>query len=205
MSENIWLLLLSAFEAYLLGGILFAYILAKLLKQTDLRTVGSGNAGSTNMLRNFGGGLAAVSLIGDIAKGVLAVYLGKLIGGNLGMHLAAVFVVMGHNWPVFMNFKGGKGVATTVGVLVYLMPVPMLAILAFAITLIWVTRIVSVGSMAGALLACIAAFVCYPSDVYLHITVIILSLILIVQHRENIRRLIQGKENKLGFKKTESA
>ncbi|HSH36477.1 glycerol-3-phosphate acyltransferase, partial [Schnuerera sp.] len=115
--------------AYLLGSFSSAYVLGKILMKTDIRAHGSGNAGTTNALRVFGKKVGALTFILDILKGVLAVYIGSMIMNYNGKLIAGIFVVIGHNWPIFFKFKGGRGIATSFGVLLSLYwPVPIISL-----------------------------------------------------------------------------
>ncbi|TAH63236.1 MAG: glycerol-3-phosphate acyltransferase, partial [Gottschalkiaceae bacterium] len=108
--------IIIAIISYLLGNFATSYILGKIFKKTDIRMHGSGNAGATNALRVFGIKLAAATFLFDALKGVLAVIIGRMILGDIGGYIGGVFVVVGHNWPIVLRFKGGKGVASTIGV-----------------------------------------------------------------------------------------
>ena len=193
---QILLWIACAAEAYLLGSISFAYVVGKLVVRRDIRKYGSGNAGATNMTRNFGWKLGLVTFIGDIGKGVLAVLIGFWIAGSLGMSIAAVAVVAGHNWPVFFEFRGGKGVATTLGAAFVLMPWPAVGLLVVAGVVIVLCKFVSVGSLVGALMLLIFGIV-LPLSLAERIAVIILCALVVISHRENIGRLIAGTETKM--------
>jgi glycerol-3-phosphate acyltransferase PlsY len=105
--------------SYFIGNISFAYILGKIFAKKDVREYGSGNAGATNAFRTFGKKVGALVFLGDVLKGVAAVLLGRYLGGQTGAYIAGAFVIIGHNWPVLLSFKGGKGVATTIGVMLF--------------------------------------------------------------------------------------
>jgi len=188
--------------AYLLGNFSSAYVLGKILKKEDIRSYGSGNAGATNALRVFGKKIGIIALISDVLKGVLAVYIGGLILGEQGRLIAAVFVVLGHNWPVFLRFKGGKGIATSLGVIA-LLHWPTIAISAIiAILIIVKTKYVSLGSIIGASLTPIIGIIMNrPFDKGFFSITLILCIMAIFQHRSNLKRLIQGEELKLIEKK----
>lgn len=189
---------------YLLGSISFSYLFGKKLKKLDIRQHGSGNAGATNTLRVLGVGPAIGVLLLDAFKGIAAVLLGVyLVGPGLAPALAGLAAIVGHNWPVFLRFKGGKGVATTIGVLATLVFWPALYAGMIAIVSIVITRYVSLGSMLFLLLTTIITALfrenfMYPIEyVYLLIVVTILS---IWRHRANIVRLLNGTESKIGQK-----
>lgn len=195
---------IAAVAAYLIGCISFSYIICKIVTKKDIRESGSNNAGSTNVLRTMGLKYAIISLVGDIGKAVAAVFLGKFIAGEMGMYIAALFVIAGHNWPVFLKFKGGKGVASTIGALACLMPLQTLIAIVFGVTLIVITKIVSIGSMSGIFLGAVLSFVFYPGNTPLHIVATALFVLTMIMHRQNIKRLLKGEENKIGSKKKAS-
>lgn len=194
-------LLLSIVIGYLLGSISFSYLFGKWLKKIDIRNYGSGNAGATNTLRVLGKGPAITVLILDILKGIAAVFISKLIGGEEWVpFVAGLSATIGHNWPIFFNFRGGKGIATTIGVLLVFIPYPALLAGVIAIILIALTRYVSLGSLTFTVLTPIFLlfFDRYP-DSYFYVA-IIFALLSIWRHRVNIKKIIQGTENKLGEK-----
>lgn len=187
--------------AYLLGSFSSAYVLGKILMKTDIRAHGSGNAGTTNALRVFGKKVGALTFILDILKGVLAVYIGSMIMNYNGKLIAGIFVVIGHNWPIFFKFKGGRGIATSFGVLLSLYwPVPIISLIIFLLIVI-ITRYVSLGSIISAILVPIIGVVLNkPFKFSYFITTLILAVLAIFRHRDNIKRLISGKEYKIGEK-----
>lgn len=195
------LTILAVLISYLLGSISFSILIAKWVKGIDIRNHGSGNAGATNTLRVLGKGPGAAVFLLDIAKGVLAVWLAKWIaGGDWAPVLCGLAAIAGHNWPVFFGFKGGKGIATTVGVMVTLAFIPSLIAGLVAIILIAVTRYVSLGSLIFSFLLPVFILVMDdPSSYFLGSLVI--CVLAFVRHRKNIVKLIQGNENKLGARK----
>ena len=204
-------IIIVAVISYLIGSINFAVFLSKKMAGFDVRTKGSGNAGSTNMLRSVGKKAAALTLVFDILKGVIAIFIAWLIGkipdldASVLVQIAGIFSIIGHTFPIFYGFKGGKGVATSLGVLLVTNWNIGLVCLLFALFLMAVTRWVSLGSIAAAVLFPILV-IFMPSTAYIaegnYIAFsIILALIVIFNHRENVKRLLQGKENKLSFKK----
>ncbi|MEK3721757.1 glycerol-3-phosphate 1-O-acyltransferase PlsY [Paenibacillus sp. FSL H8-0034] len=187
---------------YLLGSVSFSLLAGKLLKGIDIRNHGSGNAGATNTLRVLGVGPGVTVLLLDALKGVIAVMLGSWLGdgSSLLLVLCGVAAIAGHNWPIFYGFRGGKGIATTIGVMITLAFVPVLIAGAAAILVIAITRYVSLGSLLlTALLPILIWSMGFPMEIF------IVSLILFVfawyRHRSNIVKLLNGKENKLGAKK----
>ena len=185
--------------SYLIGSFSSAYFLGKMSKNIDIRSYGSGNAGATNALRVLGKKMGALTFFMDFIKGIIAVFIGNAIFGFTGSLLAGVFVVLGHNWPVFLGFKGGKGVATSFGVLLVLnWQTALLCFLIGAIVII-VTRYVSLGSIVAAIVAPIIIVLTTQSiDKYLYITIVILALLSVSRHKANILRLCKGEENRLG-------
>ena len=196
--------------AYLIGSINFSVIISKKMAGFDVREKGSGNAGSTNVLRTVGKKAAVITLVCDILKGVVSILIAKLVGniwkdldGALLVQLAGILVVIGHTFPVFFKFKGGKGVATSLGVLVTTNWQIGLICLVFALVLIALTRMVSVGSMAAAILYPVLTIFIGQNYIvpgnYI-ISSIILAILVVFNHRSNVKRLFTGTENKISFK-----
>ena len=198
---NVWGLVLCAAIAYILGSISFSYLFTKKIRHEDIREKGSGNAGTTNVLRNYGWGMGVLVFAGDVLKGLLAALIGMYLGGELGLCVAGVFAVVGHNYSCFLRFKGGKGIAATIGVLLIIQTIPTLIIFAVAIIIVIATKIMSIGSIIGLILSAVAAFVVAPDSVYQQIAVVIIAILGILSHRENIVRLIHGNERKLSLSK----
>ncbi len=197
--------------AYLLGSISFSVIFSKKIGGFDVRTKGSGNAGSTNVLRTVGKKAAVLTLLCDCLKGVVAVLV-AVIAGNIAksvdsallVQLAGIFAVVGHSFPIFFKFKGGKGVATSLGVILIINWRIGLICLVFALLLMILTKFVSLGSVAAAILFPVLTIFIHSNYIvsgnYI-IFGIILALFVIYNHRSNINRLLEGKENKLDFSK----
>jgi glycerol-3-phosphate acyltransferase PlsY len=188
--------------AYLLGSISFSFLAGKLLKGIDIRNHGSGNAGATNTLRVLGVGPGVTVLLLDALKGVIAVMLGHWLGdgSSLLLVICGVAAIAGHNWPIFFGFRGGKGIATTIGVMITLAFLPALIVIVIAIVAIAITRYVSLGSLLGTVLLPIFIWsMGRPTEIF------VLSLVLFVfawyRHRSNIGKLLKGQENKLGAKR----
>ena len=209
--------IIIAIISYLIGSINFSVILSKRIAGFDVREKGSGNAGSTNMLRSVGKGAAALTLVCDILKGVVAIGIAILFGNmvpdsnkELLLQIAGVMVVIGHTFPVFFNFKGGKGVATSLGVLLLSNWQIGLICLVFALVLMALTRMVSLGSCTAAVLfPVLTLFIDQhytiltegkSGNVYF-IYSVILAAIVLFNHRENIKRIYNGTENRLGINK----
>lgn len=198
--------------AYLIGSINSSILISKAVMGKDIRESGSGNAGATNMLRTMGKKYAIITLVIDILKGVVALLLAKLAMSfgayDVSMYIAGVAVVVGHNFPVFFGFKGGKGVATSLGVILLLDWKIGLITLAIAIVIMAISKYVSLGSIMAAvvfMILQIAVMIINDSfDVTRLVCVLILGGLLIIRHRANIVRLLNGTENKLGSKKKEA-
>lgn len=199
--------------SYLLGSISFSVIISKKMAGIDIRKKGSGNAGATNMLRSVGKRAALLTLLGDILKGVVAVLFAVIVGAivkecdkALLVQIAGILVVLGHTFPIFFQFKGGKGVATALGVLLITNWKIGLICLVFALTIMVFTRIVSMGSVGAAILFPVLIlftktdFTVSEGSGYILYS-IILAAIVIFNHRANIKRILDGTENKLSFKK----
>lgn len=190
---------------YLFGSITFSYLAGKLLKGIDIREHGSGNAGATNTLRVLGKGPGIAVLILDMAKGAAAVLLAKWIAPELAwIHVAAALAaVAGHTWPVFLQFKGGKGVAATIGSVAALSFFPTLFAGLAAIAIIALTRYVSLGSLL--LTACLPVFILLAGDAmpYFYLS-LVMAVLVWYRHRSNIARLLNGTENRLSGKKDAS-
>lgn len=206
------LLTAAALIGYLLGSINTAVILSKLLYKKDIRLQGSGNAGMTNMQRVYGKKAALFTFLGDFCKGIIAVVIGRLLLGifaSKGLHgacIAGAFAVVGHTWPLYFGFRGGKGVLTAFSVMLVIAPLP--ALVAFAVFLITVviTRYVSLGSLLAA--ASLPVCVYFLGDIlrsqsglgpvfYLSVFV---AVLIIARHHANIVRLLRGKESKLNLR-----
>ncbi len=189
--------------SYLIGSIPCGLVLGK-LRGVDLRQYGSGKTGSANVLRTLGPRYAAVALIADMLKGVIAVVLATYILGTPVGEMAAGFAaIAGHNWSVFIRFQGGRGVATSVGGLFVMAPVVAASGFAIFAIVAAVSRYVSLGSMMGGLsaLAMIAAYVALDkAPVQYLIYVAVAAALIVLQHRDNIARLLSGSESKLGQK-----
>lgn len=191
--------LLTALASYLIGSFSSAYVLGKVFLKKDIRNYGSGNAGTTNAVRVFGKKIGAITFILDMLKGVLAVYIGGRLLGYEGKIITGIFAVIGHNWPIFFKFKGGRGIATSFGVLISLYwPIAILSFI-FFIVVVAITRYVSLGSILCAILVPILGILIKkPFDRLYVIATVILAIMAIFRHRDNIRRLMQGQEFKIG-------
>lgn len=191
--------LLSIVPAYFLGSLNFAVIFSRRMFNEDVRTKGSGNAGTTNMLRNYGKKAAVLTLGGDLLKAVVACAIGYVVLGIDGAYLAGMFCVLGHMFPIYYRFKGGKGVATTAAVV--LMTNPLIFVIAITLFVIIVvgTKYVSLGSVMCAMLwpillhriegPCIGVLVAF-----------FIAAMIVFMHRANIKRLLEGKESKISLR-----
>lgn len=205
--------IIVAIVAYLLGSISFSVIVSKKLAGFDVREKGSGNAGATNVLRSVGTKGAILTLLGDALKGVVAILFAILVGAiaknsdkALLVQIAGILVVIGHTFPIFFEFKGGKGVATALGVLVMTNWKIGLICLVFALVLMALTRMVSMGSVGAAILFPVLTLFIHSNYTVSEgssyfIYSIILAVIVAFNHRSNIQRILNGTENKLSFKK----
>ncbi len=197
--------LIIIITAYLLGNISTSYIVAKRLAGVDIRTQGSGNAGSTNVLRTLGKKAGALTFIGDVLKGLIAVLIARLIAYGVNLddttcaYIAVVAVVLGHNYPVFLGFKGGKGVATSLGSMLGMNPLVALLCLGFFIIIVAITKYVSLGSMLGIGLSPVIMMINHNTKGVL--VTLFLTISVVITHKENIKRLLNGTERKLGQKK----
>ena len=206
-----------AIIAYLIGSVNFSVIISKKMAGFDVREKGSGNAGSTNVLRTVGKKAAVLTLICDILKGVISILIAIFIGSivkdvnkELLVQIAGIAVVLGHTFPIFFGFKGGKGVATSLGVILMSNWQIGLICLVFALVLMALTRMVSLGSCGAAVLFPVLTL--FMNENYTVLTdgksgktyfiyIIILAIIVLYNHRSNIKRILNGTENKLSFGK----
>ena len=199
--------------AYLLGSISFSVIISKKMAGFDVREKGSGNAGTTNVLRTVGKKASIITLVCDILKGVVAILVAYVAGlimkdsvdKALLIELAGIAVILGHTFPIFFGFKGGKGIATALGVLMMTNWNIGLICLVFALVLMILTRMVSLGSIAAAVLFPVL-IIFMPHTAYLVdgnyiIYSILLAVLVVFNHRSNVKRLLTGTENKIDFKK----
>jgi glycerol-3-phosphate acyltransferase PlsY len=213
--------ILVATLAYLLGSIPFGYILVRLFRKQDVRTIGSGNIGATNVARSGAKGLGFVTLILDAAKGYTAVVLAEhffVSPGFVGerellqrriyyeamvLAIAGIFAILGHMHPVWLKFKGGKGVATGVGVFLALAPIAVGIVLVLFVAVVWFSRYVSLGSIVATAAFPILAWLLYrhSESSIIFLAAAIAALLIIAKHHQNIRRLLAGTEHRLGEKK----
>ena len=202
--------LIVAVFSYLLGSISFAIIVSRIYAKDDVRDHGSGNAGMTNILRTYGKGPAVFTALGDFCKGLLAVILARVLFGRMNIafvdagYIAGLFVILGHLFPVYFGFRGGKGVMTALGIIFIVNPLVFLIIAGIFVPLVFITRIVSLGSVLGAIAF---PFVTWGMQVwrgrpalYDSVCAAAIGAIVLIMHRENIKRLLSGTERKFGKK-----
>lgn len=207
--------IIIAIIAYVIGSINFSVIISKKMAGFDVREKGSGNAGTTNMLRSVGKKAAAITLLCDILKGVVAILIALLVGNIVKnvdravlVQIAGILVVVGHTFPIFFEFKGGKGVATSLGVIMMINWQIGLICLVFAIAIMAFSKMVSMGSVGAAILFPILTlfintnFIVQESGMKYFVFSVILAAMVIFNHRANIKRIANGTENKLSFKNT---
>ena len=200
ITRNLLSILIVIVAGYLLGSISTGVVLSRLFAKTDIRSQGSGNAGTTNMLRVLGRRMALFTFIGDMLKGIIAVFIGKwLIGGELGGLLGVVGAVLGHYYPLYFGFKGGKGIATSFGSLLFVFPVQALLAFAVFLILVAVTHYVSVGSIAAAITLPLLIVITHFQEPTLWIITVCIGASVVWRHRANIKRLMNHTENKLDF------
>ena len=211
----IFLLAASVIVGYLLGSLNAAIIVSRLLKGEDIRNFGSGNAGMTNMLRTYGKGPAALTAVVDFGKGAVAIILARVAAGYLGLELnvdigyiAGIAAMLGHIFPIYFGFKGGKGVMTAMGVMLCVNPLVFLILAAVFVPLIFITRIVSLSSILGSLCLPIVTWLVLSfrgqPPLYDSLLAGVIGLLIIVMHKENIKRLLNGTESRFGRKRGES-
>ena len=194
---QLWTALVCVLAGYLLGNLQTAIIVSRAYYHDDVRKYGSGNAGSTNMVRVFGYGPGAITFAGDFLKAFLGVLAGQLICGTIGGYIAGLFVVIGHCWPVFAGFRGGKGVASSYSVAIWTFSLGALLALAVGGAILAVNKKMSIMSLVAILLFFVATLVFRLSDLPLVILTALLAVIVYIRHIENIQRLIHHEEQRL--------
>lgn len=204
----ILLYVLGGIIAYFLGGLNFAIIISKYKFKDDIRRYGSGNAGMTNMLRTYGKAAAAFTLLGDMAKAMVSVLIGTLLAGEAGAYIAGLFCVIGHSFPCYYGFKGGKGIVVTASMLLCLEPLVFLILFVIFVLLVASTKYLSLGSIIGMMLYPILLNRMYSfvnggasEGAVVAIVSILNALLVVWLHRENLKRLWNGTENKFSLKK----
>jgi len=203
--------------AYLLGSIPFGYLLVKTFRGQDIRLSGSGNIGATNVVRSGAKGLGVATLTLDALKGLLAVWIAAAIANSSYpacangaaciprarlMAFAALVAVLGHMFPMWLKFKGGKGVATAIGAFALLFPKSLLVVVVLFFVVVAFTRFISLGSILAALVFPLAASLVEHAPWQGLLFVSLISTLIVVKHHQNIRRLLAGNENRFGVKST---
>lgn len=186
---------------YLLGSIPFSYIVSKLMSGVDIRTRGSRNVGATNVMRSVGIGVALLAFAGDLLKGAAAAWIGSTTGSPAMIALCGCAVVIGHCWTAFLGFKGGKGVAASAGIILYISPAMFLILLAAFIIIVLFSRYVSLGSICVAALFPVVAWLLHQPWPLVYMS-LFLAILVIARHHENIRKLLAGTEAKFTEKAT---
>lgn len=214
MTVNIWLLIISIILGYLIGSVSFANIIVKKIKGENINEIGSGNAGTTNVFRTAGFFPAIITFVLDMLKGSVAVLLPLLLAKlfkesypAIYMMAGGVLAILGHIFPVFFKFKGGKGMATFLGIILAINPLVFLINISFMLVVILITRMVSIASISSAVLIPILTIflnkhsILKDQNIYFVFTTILIGLFILFKHRENIARIKEGKENKINLKK----
>ncbi|QEK11975.1 glycerol-3-phosphate 1-O-acyltransferase PlsY [Crassaminicella thermophila] len=181
--------------SYLLGNISTSIILSKFWANIDIRNYGSGNAGTTNVYRTLGAKAAVLTLIGDALKGVFAVWIGSKFGGESLALICGIIVIIGHNWPALFGFKGGKGIATTIGVALTINPLVALICILIAVLILIKTKYVSLASMIG--ISLLPLLLLFDNGSMHFLFGLVLAGMAIYRHRSNIERLLRGTESKI--------
>lgn len=195
---------LAVLVAYLIGGIPFGYLIVKLMTGRDVRSLGSGNIGATNVLRTTGRAFAIVTLLLDILKGFAAVWLADMLTGHslVWMSAAALAVIFGHAYPVFLKFHGGKAVASFVGAFLYATPLPLLAVLILFVLVVAATRYISLGSILAAASFPFAVWMILHPPTPLLIAAFVSGAFIVYRHKANIGRIHAGNEYVFNFGNT---
>ncbi len=193
-------LILMIAMGYIIGSIPFSYLIPKWMGRIDIRQHGSGNTGTTNVVRTLGLKIGIVAFLGDFLKGIIPTAIGLILFSTLGGIVGGVFSILGHCYSVWLKFKGGKGIATSAGVLVVLMPVVLIILLTIQFIIIFATRIMSLASISSAIILPVLTALLHSNDQLLYFSVL-LAVFIIFKHKDNIKRLLKGEENKLYIKK----
>lgn len=213
MTTNILILVLSSVLSYLIGAIPFAYIIARHYG-VDVRKTGSGNVGATNVLRSVGKTAGITTLFLDATKGFLPAFLIPLavesrminMPGHTLQIVCAFSAICGHVWPVYLKFRGGKGIATSAGALIAMAPSVVLAGMMVWVTVFAASRYVSLASIIAAAVIPIAGWYVYrPEGLLLPLTLILIGSLAVIKHKSNIQRLIKGTESRISFSKKNSS
>lgn len=197
--------LFTILVSYLLGSLNFAIIISGKHYRQDIRSHGSKNAGTTNMMRTYGKKAAALTLLGDLLKAIVSCLIGYALLGQLGAYVAGLFCMVGHIFPIFYGFKGGKGVATAAATILMCNPIVFAILFALFVALVLMSKYLSLGSIMCMLLyPLVLNFIdtlLFGGCQYV-IFAVLMAVLVVMKHWENIKRLTQGKENKFSFKKS---
>lgn len=194
---NVWTVIACIIIGYLLGNIQTAIIVSRAYYHDDIRKHGSGNAGSTNMVRVYGYGPGTITFAGDFLKAFLGVLLGQLCAGQIGGYIAGLFVVIGHCWPVFDGFRGGKGVASSYSIALFAFPLGAIGAILIGGVILLINKKMSIMSLTAMLLFFLATLLFQISNLPLVILAGLLTVVVFVRHTDNIKRLIHGEEQRL--------
>ncbi len=194
---SVWGALIAAAVGYLLGNLQTAIIISKYKFHDDVRNHGSGNAGTTNMIRSFGFKPGAVTFVGDFAKAALGVLTGNLLMGVVGGYIGGLFVVVGHCWPALAQFRGGKGIASSFAIAWLTFPLGAAVTTAVWIAVFLATKRMSVMSLSGMLAFLVSVLVLRLSNIPLVCLAAALIVIVFLRHKDNIKRLLHGEEGKI--------
>lgn len=194
--------LIGVLIGYLFGCFQTAYIVGELKQKIDIREYGSGNLGTTNAIRVLGWKFGAITFLGDFTKAILAVVITRIIFDDpVAGFYAGLGAIIGHNWPVFLKFKGGKGIASTLGVAMAVNPIIGLILMAIMAIVIYTFRYVSLGAIIMVIVFPIMAYVFHGDEVEYIVLALALMTFALYRHRANIKRLLSGTESKIGHKK----
>lgn len=207
-TKELLIQLLVLLLSYLIGSITTGDIVAH-FKKVDLRGQGSGSIGATNVFRAMGSFYAAIVLIGDALKGIIAVFLGRKLVGTIGGFdfavLTGIAAIIGHNWPIYTGFRGGKGIATSLGVIIGLTTKSLLILLPTWIIVFILSGYVSLASIMAAISYPISVYFNYSGDYYKFGFALVIAVLAVYRHKSNLRRLLQGKENRILYTKRKGA
>ena len=200
MSTNIIQLLVILLLGYAIGNFSSAYLFGRLVGNIDIREQGSGNAGATNVMRQMGWRYGALVFILDMLTGLAASTVGFWLAGEVGLAVAAIGVILGHDFPAVLNFRGGKGIASTTGIFLGLFPLPTLVAILIFVAAVYLTGMVSVGSIVF-VLAMTLYTILSGQPLVLILLAAVVAVFAIARHRSNIKRILNGVENKVSFGK----
>lgn len=197
------MLILTCLISYIIGSFSFSYVIGKAVRNIDIRNFGSGNAGATNAVRVMGRKLGILVGALDIIKGMTAVLIGMKLMGDMGGLFAGIFVVLGHDWSVFLKFNGGKGIATSFGTLLIISFPTAIISMAIGLALVFYTKYASLGFLTFLTLTpIVSSLISKDFRIELFIFTVVLAFLALLRHKSNIQRLLKGTENKIGQNKT---